>query len=265
MVVKQNQPNLYEAIALLFQTPPVPAPPGEVLSYAYHGKAHGRLEQRTLESSTALNHYLDWPGIAQVLRRTCRRVMLRTGIVESETTYGITSLPRPLAGPEQLERFGAATGPLKTSCTTCAMRPWAKTVVRSILAMHRRLWRPSAMPSCRFYDSTVGAILLRQRVATPTSRSVFCDSSEFLHYEITLLKLRRALAPIACNRLWQSQWSERAGQQSNKDQHFSLRNLWSSSTSSQITPGSSWHPAMALQDDEPSSRLSSSAAAPVPL
>jgi predicted transposase YbfD/YdcC len=105
MVVKQNQPNLYEAIALLFQTPPVPTQPGETLSYVYHGKAHGRLEQRTLESSTALNHYLDWPGVAQVLRRQCRRVTLRTGLVEAKTTYGITSLPRQLAGPEQLERF----------------------------------------------------------------------------------------------------------------------------------------------------------------
>jgi len=105
MVVKQNQLNLYRAIELLFQTPPVPARPGETLAYEYHGKAHGRLEQRTLESSIALNGYLDWPGVAQVLRRTCRRVMVSTGLVESETTYGITSLPRDLAGPEQLERF----------------------------------------------------------------------------------------------------------------------------------------------------------------
>lgn len=105
MVVKQNQPTLYDNIALLFQTPPLPAQPGETQAYTSHGKAHGRLEQRTVESSTALNDYLDWPGVAQVLRRTCRRVTVRSGLVESETTYGITSLPRRLAGPEQLERF----------------------------------------------------------------------------------------------------------------------------------------------------------------
>ena len=106
MIVKKNQPNLYRAIELLFQTPPVPARPGEALVYAYHGqKEHGRLEQRTLESSIALNGYLDWPGVAQVLRRTCRRVIVSTGLIESETTYGITSLPRELAGPEQVERF----------------------------------------------------------------------------------------------------------------------------------------------------------------
>lgn len=105
MVVKKNQLNLYRAIELLFRTPPVPARPGEALRYQYHGKAHGRLEQRTLESSIALNSYLDWPGVAQVLRRTCRRIRVSTGLVESATTYGITSLPRALAGPELVERF----------------------------------------------------------------------------------------------------------------------------------------------------------------
>ena len=49
--------------------------------------------------------YLDWPGVGQVLRRTCRRVIVSTGLIESETTYGITSLPRDLAGPKLIERF----------------------------------------------------------------------------------------------------------------------------------------------------------------
>jgi predicted transposase YbfD/YdcC len=106
MIVKKNQLNLYRAIETLFETPPVPARPGEVLLYQYSGqKEHGRLEQRTLESSTALNRYLTWPGVAQVLRRTCRRVIVRTGLIESETTYGITSLPREMGGPQLVERF----------------------------------------------------------------------------------------------------------------------------------------------------------------
>jgi predicted transposase YbfD/YdcC len=105
MIVKQNQPNLYRAIELLFQRPPVPARPAEALVYSYHGKEHGRLEQRTLESSIALNGYLDWPGVAQVLRRTCRRISTSSGQIESETTYGITSLTRDLAGPALVERF----------------------------------------------------------------------------------------------------------------------------------------------------------------
>jgi hypothetical protein len=83
----------------------VPALPGELLSYRYTGKAHGRLETPTLECSTALNTYLDWPGVAQVMRCTCRRVILRTGGVETETHYGITCLGRDLAGPKELEFF----------------------------------------------------------------------------------------------------------------------------------------------------------------
>ncbi len=103
MIVKENQRELYRALELLFRIPPVPSQPGERLSCHSQGKAHGRLEQRTLESSTALNAFVKWPGTAQVLRRTCRRVLLPSGKVEVETTYGITSLPRTWVGPEQLE------------------------------------------------------------------------------------------------------------------------------------------------------------------
>ena len=46
MVVKENQPELYNAIALLFASPPLPVVPGEVLDYTYPGKEHGRLETR---------------------------------------------------------------------------------------------------------------------------------------------------------------------------------------------------------------------------
>ncbi len=105
MVVKGNQEELYRHIELLFQQPPVPARPGEFLSYRYSEKGHGRLETRTLECSTALQGYLDWPGAAQVMRRTCRRVNRRTGEIEQKITYGISSLDRQLAGPEHLERF----------------------------------------------------------------------------------------------------------------------------------------------------------------
>lgn len=105
MIVKENQPTLYQAIQLLFDQPPVPARPDECLSYHSAGKGHGRLERRTLECSTALNGYLDWPNVGQVLRRTCQRVNLATGESERQTHYGITSLPRELAAAKELERL----------------------------------------------------------------------------------------------------------------------------------------------------------------
>jgi len=103
MVVKRNQSGLWEAIDVLFQEPPLPPDEEDRLSYAYTNTGHGRIETRTLISSAALNDYLDWPGVAQVMQRTCRRVIVRTGQVSEETKYGITSLSRNSAGPEQLE------------------------------------------------------------------------------------------------------------------------------------------------------------------
>ena len=108
MVVKSNQPALYQAIELLFESPPFTRDVEDRLSYDYSGKGHGRLETRTLESSELLSEYLDWPGVGQVMRRTCRRVQLKTGEISEETTYGLTSLTRSQALPKQLEAFWRA-------------------------------------------------------------------------------------------------------------------------------------------------------------
>jgi predicted transposase YbfD/YdcC len=105
MIIKQNQPTLYAAAHLVFEAPPQPRRPGERRVGRTVGKAHGRWERRSLVTTTALNEYLTWPGVAQVLRRTCRRIHERTGLVESETTYALTSLPAQLAGPAQLEQI----------------------------------------------------------------------------------------------------------------------------------------------------------------
>ena len=56
-------------------------------------KGHGRLDQRTLTCTDDLDDYLTWPGVQQVLRRTCERTNLRTGEVSRSVTYALTSLP----------------------------------------------------------------------------------------------------------------------------------------------------------------------------
>ncbi len=55
-------------------------------------QAHGRFETRRLTASTALNEYIDWPGVRQVFECTYTRKNLRTGEVACQTHYGITSL-----------------------------------------------------------------------------------------------------------------------------------------------------------------------------
>ena len=97
MVIKDNQPEARGAIAALFATEPAEYDVRTV------GKGHGRLEERTLETSTELNDWLDWPDLGQVLRRTCRRVRMRTGEVEEGVTYGLTSLGPGAAGAATLE------------------------------------------------------------------------------------------------------------------------------------------------------------------
>jgi hypothetical protein len=93
---------------LLFRLPPVPSEAHEHMAYRTIDQGRGRLEIRILESSTALNDYLDWPGVAQVLCCTCQRLNSTTGEVTTETTYGVTGLHRDSRYPSRWKRHGRA-------------------------------------------------------------------------------------------------------------------------------------------------------------
>ena len=110
MIVKQNQSELYDAIALLFELPPWLREERDQEYRVHHtvDKGHGRLETRTLETSNTLCDYLDWPGVEQVMRRRCRRVNLKTGEVSTQTTYGITSMPWTEVDAAQIEALWRA-------------------------------------------------------------------------------------------------------------------------------------------------------------
>ena len=100
MVVKDNQPQLAEAIAICFAEEPLI---GEVRGTAVtQGKDHGRWEVREIVTSTALNDYLDWPGVQQVMRITRTVTKMSTGETSTETVYGITSMPPERGSPEVL-------------------------------------------------------------------------------------------------------------------------------------------------------------------
>ena len=98
-IVKRNQPELYEDIELLFAEPP----PGEVfLSVEQRGQHGDRREVRRLWASTALEGYLDWPGVRQVCKIEGETV--RKGQRRAEVRYAITSLG-PEVGAKQLLRL----------------------------------------------------------------------------------------------------------------------------------------------------------------
>jgi predicted transposase YbfD/YdcC len=102
-IVKDNQPQLREDIALLFASLSATRPAADDPSYAKTVEAgHGRIERRCLRTSTALNDYVDWPGVAQVFQVERRVIKKRTGEIHSETVYGITSLAESEAQAHQL-------------------------------------------------------------------------------------------------------------------------------------------------------------------
>jgi predicted transposase YbfD/YdcC len=106
VIVKENQPALLRAIAILFasradlalRAASLPAWDMREAGSAEWG--HGRHEQRRLVASTALNDYLDWPGVAQVL--LIERTWWERGGHHAAMRYGITSLPPDLADAARL-------------------------------------------------------------------------------------------------------------------------------------------------------------------
>ena len=65
MVVKKNQPELYEDIALAFGQRVWGGEYREARRENRHG---GRRERRRLWATGVLNGYLGWPGVGQVCR-----------------------------------------------------------------------------------------------------------------------------------------------------------------------------------------------------
>jgi predicted transposase YbfD/YdcC len=110
--VKQNQARLYEDIQRLF-APDKPKPgfgkiTTDFLSASKVNLGHGRLEKRSIQTSSLLNDYVDWPGIGQVYRLERKFSWIRQGKVyktSCETEYGITSLRRDQASPAKVLRI----------------------------------------------------------------------------------------------------------------------------------------------------------------
>lgn len=105
--VKGNQPQLLQDLQDWFD-PHVPilpgmgCPPKDFRSATLLNKGHGRLEVRTLTTSSQLNDFLDWPFLQQVFQLQRTITICKTGKTRQETVYGITSLSAEQASPAQL-------------------------------------------------------------------------------------------------------------------------------------------------------------------
>jgi predicted transposase YbfD/YdcC len=110
--VKTNQPRLYADIERLF-APDNPKPGFGRISTDFQAAikvnyGHGRLEKRTIQTSSMLNDYFDWPGVGQVASLERKFDWVRQGKVfktSCEIEYGITSLSNTIASPSQVLQF----------------------------------------------------------------------------------------------------------------------------------------------------------------
>lgn len=100
MVVKDNQPQLLEDIQTVFALAPIVGEQRTTVETLDLG--HGRIEQRTLQTSSVLVGYSTWPGLAQVFQVERQSITKKTGAVRAEVVAGGTSLPPERADAERL-------------------------------------------------------------------------------------------------------------------------------------------------------------------
>jgi predicted transposase YbfD/YdcC len=108
--VKGNHPQLLRDLQDWFddKVPLLPGqgcPPKDFQSATLTSKGHGRLEVRTLTTSSQLNDFLDWPFLQQVFRLERTLTISKTKKTRQETIYGVTSLAAEQASPSELLRM----------------------------------------------------------------------------------------------------------------------------------------------------------------
>ena len=108
--VKGNQPQLLQDLQDWFDPqvsllPGMGCPPKDFVSFTRTNKRHGRLEIRTLTTSSQLNDFLDWPFLQQVFRLERSVTLIKSGQTHHEILYGLTSLSAQQASPAHLLDF----------------------------------------------------------------------------------------------------------------------------------------------------------------
>ena len=105
--VKGNHPQLLQDLQDWFddRVPLLPGqgcPPKDFQSASLTSKGHGRLEVRTLTTSSQLNDFLNWPFLQQVFKLERTITISKTKKTRQETIYGLTSLAAEQASPSAL-------------------------------------------------------------------------------------------------------------------------------------------------------------------
>ncbi len=176
--VKENQPQLYQAIQRLF-TPKEPKPgfgkmPDDFLTASTIDRGHGRIEKRTIQTSTLLNDYLDWPSVGQVYRLERHFSWVRRGEIyktSCEVEFGITSLPRSQVSPLQVLHNRRSHWHIETSLhyrrdvtfhedvtrmTIGAAGRILATIHNLVIALFKHAGHNNAAQARRYYEGHIG-------------------------------------------------------------------------------------------------------------
>jgi len=108
--VKNNQPGLFQDIALYFQDRQEPDfvlcdPPD-----------HGRIEIRKIWTTSELNGYLNFPHVGQAFLIQRESTNKKTGEYSCEIAYGITSRPPEQADPQRVLATNRGHWSIENSC-----------------------------------------------------------------------------------------------------------------------------------------------------
>ena len=119
-IVKGNQKTLLEDVTLVFETAPEREPDFEEEA----SLAHGRIEQRTIRTTTELNDYLNFPGVGQVFMIERSRQDKKTGEIGTEIAYGLTSHTPDSANAQSLLALNRGHWCIENSSHHCLDWTW---------------------------------------------------------------------------------------------------------------------------------------------
>jgi predicted transposase YbfD/YdcC len=108
--VKNNQPGLFQDIALYFEDRQAPD------FVLYDPPDHGRIEIRKIWTTTELNDYLNFPHVRQAFLIQREFTEKKTGKFSCEIAYGITSRPPEQADPQRVLATNRGHWSIENSC-----------------------------------------------------------------------------------------------------------------------------------------------------
>ena len=111
LIAKNNQPTLRSDIEFYFRN--IDSEPEDV--DVSSGK-HGRIETRSIWTTTELNGYLNFPHVAQAFMIKRETIKKKTGRVSSEIVYGVTSRPSEEASPNIIQNTIRKHWTVENSC-----------------------------------------------------------------------------------------------------------------------------------------------------